>query len=113
MYAAAAASQLHRIFQMQHFVVDDVLHRREWNARVIEDSAYDDGIVRRIVMAQTTTGQPPAPRHPWACQQAMEESGIQPVENSFQIVNASLRRLDAFAPPNLPQQMRLLSDVMA
>ena len=52
MHAPAAAPQLHRMLQVQHLVVDDVFEYISGYRRVIEDATDDDGIVRRIVVAE-------------------------------------------------------------
>ena len=50
--ATAAAAQPHRMFQMQHLVVNDVIDGVLWNAGMVENAAYYDGIVRRIVVSE-------------------------------------------------------------
>ena len=52
MDAAAATPQLHWMFQVQHLVVHDVLGHETRHANVIEHSADDDGVVRRIEVAE-------------------------------------------------------------
>jgi len=83
MHATAAAAQFHGMFQVQHFVINDVLHSVVGNSGVIEDAAHDDGIVGRIVVAKPVAGVIAAPSHPRPAQQAEKESGIQVVENIF------------------------------
>ena len=101
------------MLQVQHFVVEDVLHRREGNSGMIEDAADDDGIVRRIVMAQTVTGAIAAPCQLWTGHKSVEESRVQIFKNKFQVVGASLRGIDPLAPAYLPQQMGFIDDTSA
>ncbi len=112
MHAAAAAAQLYRMFQVQHFVVDDVFHCGSRNAEVVENSADDDGVVRGIVVAEAAAGFIAAPCHTWPRQQPVKKSGIQIVENDFQIVDLPLRRFDSFPSAELPQQVHFFCNGM-
>ena len=51
MHASAAAAKLHGMLEVEHLVIDDVLHCVARNPGVVEDTAHDDGVVGRIVMA--------------------------------------------------------------
>ena len=47
-----AAPQLHGMLQMQHLVIDDVLHCIKRHLKTIEEPADHDGVVRGIVVAE-------------------------------------------------------------
>src|SRR5262249_28318290 len=76
MEAAATPAQLHGMFQVQHFVVDDVLQRVTRNAAVIEDATDHDGIVRGIKVAEAVQGAAAAPGQLRAGEKSPEETGI-------------------------------------
>jgi len=63
MHAAAAASELDRMLEVQHLVINDVIHDIAGNMRVIESAADDDGIVSRVVVAEPVSGLDRAPGH--------------------------------------------------
>src|SRR3984957_1644271 len=50
MHAPSAPAQLHRMLQMQHFVVHNVFHRVAGNQELIKDSADHNRIMRRVVV---------------------------------------------------------------
>jgi hypothetical protein len=54
MHGAAAAAKLDRMPQMQHLMIDEIFNGIERNARGIENTADDDGIMRRIIVAQAS-----------------------------------------------------------
>ncbi len=73
MHTPAATSQPHRVLEVQHLVIDDVLHCEPRDSRVIEDAAHHDGVVGGIVMPQAVARVLAAPRHLRAGQQSVEE----------------------------------------
>ena len=50
-YAAAASAQLYRMLQVKHLIIHKVFDREAGNPRMVENPAYDDSVVRRIVVA--------------------------------------------------------------
>ena len=63
MDAAAAAVELHRMPQVQHLVINDVLDSISGNRRMIEDPADNDGVVGRVIVAEQVPGASLAPTH--------------------------------------------------
>jgi hypothetical protein len=112
-HASAAATQLYRMAQMKHLVVDEVLNRIAGNTRAIKHAADDYGVVRRIVMSQAVARVIDAPGHLRARHQAEKEPGIQRIENLFQVIVRALGSMDLFAPAHLPDQMGLGGDALA
>ncbi len=68
MDTAAAAAQLYRMLQMEHFVIDDVLDGVTRHALVVEGATDHDGVVCGIVMRKASAGVDLAPRHLRAAQ---------------------------------------------
>ena len=89
------------MLQVQHLVVEDVLHRGAGNSGMIEDAADDDGIVRRIIMPKAISRAIAAPCQLGTGHKPMEESHVQIFKDSFQVVGASVRGIDSFAPSYL------------
>src|ERR1019366_9712525 len=63
MHTAPSASHLHRMLQMQHFMIDNVFHGVPRNREMVKDAADNDRVVRGIVMAQHVPGSALAPTH--------------------------------------------------
>src|ERR1700726_2823952 len=112
-HAPAAAPQSHRVLQVEHLVIDDVLDRGARNTGMVEDAANDNRIVRGIVVAEAVAGPVAAPGHLWAGHQAMEKSRVEVFEYGFQVVTAALGRVEMLPSAHLAHQVRLPADVMA
>src|SRR5207248_654862 len=112
MHTAPAAAQSYRMLQMQHLVIKDVVHSTPRHSRMVENPAYHNRIVRRIVVSQAIPRMIAAPGHLRTRHQPMKEPRIQLVKNRFKIVDSSFGCVDALASAHLPQEMRLLADVM-
>src|SRR5580692_4791540 len=112
MHAATAPAQFHGMFQMQHFVVNDVFHGVGRNPRVIEDAAHNDGIVGGIVMAQPVASVIAAPGHLRPSQQTKEKSLVQLFKNSLEVVSPALSTLDSLAAADLTHDVSLPGDVL-
>ena len=56
MHASPASPQLDRMLQVQHLVEEDVFDGVARDARVVEDAADDDGVVRGVVVAEAAAG---------------------------------------------------------
>src|SRR5882724_8752377 len=105
---ASAAAQLDRMPQVEHLVVDQIFNGIQRDACGIENAADDDGVVRGIVMAKAAQSLVAAPGHLRSGHQAMEEAEVQIVKNLVKIVVLSLRALNALAPAELADELRLL-----
>ena len=91
MHTSPAALQLHRVLQVQHFVVEDVLDCVSGDARIVEDSADDDGVVGGVVVAEAAAGVVLAPGELGAAEESVEEAAVEVVENFFEVVVVSMR----------------------
>ena len=112
MHAAAAAAELHRMFQVQHFVIDDVFDGVAGNSGMIKNAAHHDGIMGGVVVAKAVAGVVAAPSHSGSSQQAVEESCVEVVENVFQIVSSALGTFDSLAAAHLTNKMSFSGDVL-
>lgn len=113
MHASPAASQLDGMLQVQHFVINDVLDSRSRDVRMVEDPAHNNGIVCGIIVAEAVSGSVRAPGKARSAQQRVKESGVEMVEDFFQIVGMSYGGGQAFPPANLPDQMGFSRHLMA
>src|SRR5512146_533803 len=111
--AAPGSAHLHRMPQVQHLVVDEVLDRLSRNARVVEDAAHNDCIVRRVVVAQHVAGVIATPGHLRPCEKPVEKSEVQLVENAIEIVDMALGRIDALASAQLSNELGLVEQSLA
>lgn len=81
MNAAAAAAQFDRVLEVKHFVIDDVFDGVARNARMVEDTANDNGVVGRVVVPEAVARVILAPGHTGPGQQAVEKLPVEIVEN--------------------------------
>src|SRR5437016_3251949 len=106
-HATPAATQLNRVPQMKHLVVDEVFNRISGNTRAIKYAADHDGVVCRIVMSQALARVIGAPGHLWTRHESIKEPGIEIIENGFQVVMCALGPMNLLASAHLPDQMSL------
>src|ERR1700733_93763 len=112
-HAPPASTQLNGMLQMQHLVVDDVLHDVARHAPVVKHPADDDGIVRGIVMPKAIEGIFAAPGKLRTSHQSVEKSPVEIVENFLQMIMMAARRVNMFSPSQLTHEPRLRGQFMA
>src|ERR1700733_6577671 len=112
MHAATAAAQLHGMFQVQHFVIDDVFDGVAGNSGMIKNAAHHDSVMGGIVVTKAVAGMVAAPSHSGSSEKAVEESRVEVVENVFQIVSPALRTLDSLAATHLTNKVSFSGDVL-
>src|SRR5579872_4852647 len=113
MDASAAAAQLDWMTQVQHLVVEEILDGAAGRFRAIEDPADHDGVVGRVIVAQTAAGVVAAPGELRSGHEAVEKSGVQVIKNLLQIVVQAFRPVEPLAPAHLPDQVSLGGDALA
>ena len=113
MHASATAAQLYRVFQVKHFVEDDVVDYVAGNLGTVENPANDDGVVGGVIVAEAVAGVIAAPGELGASQESMEEPAIQIFENFFQVIVVTPGGVDVLASAHLADQACLGGDVMA
>jgi hypothetical protein len=113
MHASPAPSQFDRVLQMQHLVEEDVFDGVARHTRMVEDAADDDGIVRRVVVAEAAAGVVPAPGELRAAHEPVEEAAVEVFENFFQMVVMAAGGADVLASAHLADEARLGGNVVA
>lgn len=108
-----AATKPDWMLQMKHFVENDVFDGIARDSRVVEDTAYDDGIVGGVVVAEAVAGVFSAPGELRASHQAVEEAAVEVVKDFFQMVVAAASRVDMFASAHLADEARFRADFVA
>jgi len=98
---------------VQHLVVEDVFDGVAWDARMIEDAADDDGVVRGIIVAETAAGVVLTPGELGAAEESVEEAAVEVVEDFFEMVMMSAGGADVLASAHLADQPRLGGYVVA
>jgi hypothetical protein len=83
---AAAGFDADGVLEVQHLVVEKVLDGAAWGIGAIEYTADDDGIVRGVVVAEHAACGVGAPGKGGAAEQAMEEAGVEGLEDLVEIV---------------------------
>src|SRR6266404_9357245 len=80
MHASSAPPQFDRVLQMQHLVEENVFDGVARHARMVEDAADHNSVVRWIVVAETAAGMVPAPGELRAAHEPVEEAAVEVVE---------------------------------
>ena len=94
-HAAPAASQLHRMLQVQHLVVDDVFDGVTRERGMVEDAADDDGVVRGIVVAENAASLASGSSSCAGAPSVREKARVQVFEDRVQVVEVPARRTAA------------------
>ena len=105
--------QFDRVFQMQHFVEDDVFNGVARHAWVIENAADDDGVVGGVVMAETAAGVVLAPAELRAAQESVKKAAVEVVEDFLQMVMMAAGGVDVLASAHLANEPRFGSNIVA
>src|SRR5260370_34729600 len=104
MHTPAAAAQLDRMPQEQHFVIHQIFDRVPGNGRVIKDPADDNGVVGGIVMPQVLPRMSSAPCHLRSRHQPVEKTTVEIVENLLEMIVLAGGAVNAFSSAYLPDQ---------
>ena len=90
--AAAAGFDADGMLEVEHLVVEQVLDGAARSVGAVEDAADDDGVVRGVVVAEHAAGVVSAPGERGAAEQAVEEAGVERLEDLVEIVVMAERR---------------------
>src|SRR5229473_3589399 len=112
-HASPTPTQLDRVLQVQHFVVENVFNRVARHAWMVEDAADHDGIVCGIVVAEAAAGVVLAPSELRTSHESVEEAAVEVVEDFFQVVVMAASRADVFASAHLADESGLGGNVVA
>src|SRR5208282_6764298 len=83
------------------------------HARMVEDAADDDGVVRRVVVAKTAAGVVLAPGKLRTSHESVEEAAVEVVEHFFQMVVVAAGGVDVLASAHLADEARFGGHVVA
>src|SRR5437660_10083015 len=97
---------------MQHLVEENVFDGVARHARMVEDAADDDGVVRWVVVAETAAGVVPAPGKLRAPHEPVAEATVEIVEDFFQMVVMAAGGADMRASAHLADEARLGGDAV-
>ena len=101
------------MLQVQHLVEEDVFDGVARDARVVEDSADDDGVVRGVVVAEAAAGMVLAPGELGASHESVEEAAVDVVEDFFQMVVMAAGGVDVLASAHLADEPGFGGNVVA
>ena len=96
--AAAAGPDADGVFEMEHLVVEEILDGAAWGVGAIEDAADDYGVVGSVVVPEHAAGVVGAPGERGAAEEAVEETGVEGLEDFVEIVVVAGGCGDAFRP---------------
>ena len=100
-HASAAALYADGMLEVQHLVIEKVFDGATRGVGAIEDATDHDGVMGRVVVAQHAAGVVRAPGKDRATEQAVEEAGIEGVEDLVEIEVVACGAKDSFAPSGL------------
>src|SRR5437762_834982 len=98
------------MLEVEHLVVEEVLDRAAGGVGTIEDAADDDGVVGGVVVAEHAAGVMGAPGKCGAAEEAVEEAGVQGLEDFVEIVVVSGGCGEALAAAGLTDVLGLFGD---
>ena len=93
-------------------MIHDIFHGTARYANMIEDTADNNCIVRRIVMRETLARMRATPGHLRPGQQSVKELTIECFENLVEVISLPLRRINSFTASDLPNQMRFSRNIV-
>jgi hypothetical protein len=109
-YAAAAGLDANGMLEVEHLVVEEVLDGAARCVGAIEDAGDDDGVVGGVVVAEHAAGVVGAPGEGGAAEEAVEETGVEGLEDFVEIVVVAGGCGEAFAAAGLADVLGLFGD---
>ena len=110
MDAAAAGFDADRMLEVEHFVVEKVLDGAAGSVGTVEDARDDDGVMGGVVVSEHAAGVMGAPSQRGAAEKAVEEAGVERLEDFVEIIVVADRCGEAFASPRLTDMLGLFGD---
>jgi hypothetical protein len=108
--AATAGFDADGMFEVKHLVVEEVLDGAARGVGAVEDAGDDDGVVGGVVMAEHAAGVMGGPGERGAAEEAVEEAGVEGLEDFVEIVVVAGGGGDAFAAASLADVFGLFGD---
>jgi len=97
---------------MQHLVEEDVFDGVARHARVVKDAADDDGVMRRVVVAEAAAGVGLAPGKLRSSHEPVKEAAVEVVEDFFEMIVVSAGGADLLASSHLADEAGFGGHVM-
>src|ERR1017187_4063914 len=111
-HAPPAPVQLYRVFQVQHLVVENVFDRIARHARMIEDAADHDSVVRWVIVSEAAAGVIPAPGKLRTSHESVKKAAVKVVDDFFQMIMMSAGGADVLASAHLADESRFGGNVV-
>ena len=108
--AAAAGFDADWVLEVEHLVVEEVLDGAARGVGTVEDAADDDGVVGGVVVAEHAAGVVGAPGEGGTAEEAVEEAGVEGLEDLVEIVVVAHGGEDALAAAGLADVLGLAGD---
>jgi hypothetical protein len=108
--AAAPGFDADGMLEVKHLVVEKVFDGTAWGVGAVEDARDDDGVVGGVVVAEHAAGVMRGPGEGWAAEEAVEETGVEGLEDFVEIVVVAGGGGDAFAAASLADVFGLFGD---
>jgi hypothetical protein len=108
--AATASFDADGVLEVEHLVVEEVLDGTAGSIGTIEDAAYDDGVVRCVVVAEHATGVVSAPGQGRAAEEPVEEAYVEGLEDFVEIVVVATVGGETLAAASLTDVLGLAGD---
>ena len=112
-HASPTPTQFDRVLQVQHLVKQNVFDGVARHACVVEDAADDDGVVRRVIVAEAAAGVVLAPGELRASHESVEKAAVKVVEDFFQMIVMAAGGADVFASTHLADEAGLGGNFVA
>jgi hypothetical protein len=98
------------MLEVEHLVVEEILDGAARGVGAVEDARDNDGVVGRVVVAQHAAGVVSAPGKRGAAEEAVEETGVEGLEDFVEIVVVTSRGGEALAAAGLADVFGLFGD---
>src|SRR5664279_3998967 len=110
MDAAANYAHLHRMLEVQHFVVEQVFDGIAGAGGAVEYAADHDGVVGCVVVTQRPLGHVFAPCQLGAAQHSAEEAEVQGIEDFIEVIKVAFGPAEALAAASSANEFGLPGD---
>jgi hypothetical protein len=110
MDAAAAGFDADRMLEVEHFVVEKIFDSATGSVGTVEDARDDYGVMGGVVVSEHATCVMGAPSERGAAEEAVEEAGVERLEDFIEIIVVADRCGEAFAAPGLTDMLGLFGD---
>jgi hypothetical protein len=109
-YTAATGFDADGVLEVQHLVVEEILNGAAGGIGAVEDAADDDGVVGGVVVAEHAAGVVSRPGESGAAEEAVEETGVEGLEDFVEVVVVAGGGGEPLAAAGLPDVLGLAGD---